>query len=351
MAGEEKMKKGILLSNLGSPSAPTPEALKVYLDQFLMDPYVIDLPYVLRSLLVRGIILRTRPKKSAHAYEIVWTPEGAPLVVTTNKLTQKVQKALGADYSVKFAMRYGEPSFQNVFDEFKSEGISEVSLLPLYPQWAYASTGSTEAHIKELNHSVKIDKQLDPFADDPDFIQLWLKRFVDSQIPKDSLKTHYLFSFHGIPERHIKKRTPDCGTCRFDKSCCLAASAPKFCYRSLCEKTALGITRAMGLQESDYTVTFQSRLGLDPWLKPYTDKVIVELPKQGVERLVMFSPAFTADCLETIEELGVRAKEDFLESGGKEFTLVPCLNDGDDWASLLAQWVREEKYFAKPNWL
>jgi ferrochelatase len=345
------MKKGILLSNLGSPSAPNPEALKVYLDQFLMDRYVIDLPYPLRALLVRGIILRTRPKKSAHAYEVIWTPEGAPLVVTTRSLTQKVQKYLGPEYSVKFAMRYGQPSFQNILDEFKSEGIEDVALLPLYPQWAYASTGSTEAHIKELNHSVKIRKQLDPYPDDSDFINLWFKRFEECKIPNDSLKTHYLFSFHGIPERHIKKRTPDCGTCRFDKSCCLAPSAPKFCYRSQCEKTALAIARAMGLRENQYTVTFQSRLGLDPWLKPYTDKVVVELPKQGVERLVMFSPAFTADCLETIEELGVRAKEDFQEAGGKEFALVPSLNAGDDWAALLAQWVREEKYFAKPNWL
>lgn len=345
------MKKGILLSNLGSPSAPNPEALKVYLDQFLMDRYVIDLPYPLRALLVRGIILRTRPKKSAHAYEVIWTPEGAPLVVTTRSLTQKVQKYLGPEYSVKFAMRYGQPSFQNILDEFKSEGIEDVALLPLYPQWAYASTGSTEAHIKELNHSVKIRKQLEPYPDDSDFINLWFKRFEECKIPNDSLKTHYLFSFHGIPERHIKKRTPDCGTCRFDKSCCLAPSAPKFCYRSQCEKTALAIARTMGLRENQYTVTFQSRLGLDPWLKPYTDKVVVELPKQGVERLVMFSPAFTADCLETIEELGVRAKEDFQEAGGKEFALVPSLNAGDDWAALLAQWVREEKYFAKPNWL
>jgi ferrochelatase len=351
MAGAKKMKKGILLSNLGSPSAPTPEALKVYLDQFLMDRYVIDLPYPLRALLVRGIIMRTRPKKSAHAYEVIWTPEGAPLVVTTDKLTQKVQQALGSEYSVKFAMRYGQPSFQDVLNEFKNEGISEVSLLPLYPQWAYASTGSTEAHIKELNHSVKISKQLDPYPDDSDFIGLWLKRFQECKIPNDSLKTHYVFSFHGIPERHIKKRTASCETCRFDKSCCLAATAPKFCYRSQCEKTALAIARSMGLSESQYTVTFQSRLGLDPWLKPYTDKVIVELPKQGVERLVMFSPAFTADCLETIEELGVRAKEDFEEAGGKEFTLVPSLNEGDDWAALLAQWVREDKHFAKPNWL
>ena len=346
-----KSKKGIILSNLGSPSAPTPEALKVYLDQFLMDPYVIDLPFWLRAIVVRGIILRTRPKKSAEAYEVIWTDEGSPLVSTTHKLTQKIQDILGDDYSVKFAMRYGDPSFKQVIQAFAKEKVEDIRVLPLYPQWALASTASTLAHIqsKALRNQtpshLQIKKILKNFFDVPEFVQLWKSNFMAANFTThDKLTTHYLFSFHGIPERHIKK-TPGCNNCRFSDDCCLAPDAPPLCYRSNCVKTAQAVANAIGLKPKEFTVSFQSRLGVDKWLQPPTDKVLEELPKNGVERLIVFSPSFTADCLETIEELGIRGRESFLGAGGKDFHLVPSLNSGDGWAALLAKWIKTEELF------
>ncbi len=340
-------KTGILISNLGSPDAPTPEAVKKYLDQFLMDPYVIDLPYLLRAFVVRGLILRKRSVKSAEAYSTVWTEEGSPLVVYTRNLTQKVQEALGDSYSVKFAMRYANPSFQDVLSEFKNEGIDNVLLLPLYPQWALASSASTEAHVRELNHPCRVKAVLKPFYDQNDFIELFAQRTreVQATFKDPTLKTHYLLSFHGIPERHIRK-SPGCSKCPIDADCCFKPDAPEFCYRAHCRRTARALAAKLGLKDDEYSVSFQSRLGVDQWLLPFTDVVLKELPPKGVERLVMLSPAFTADCLETIEELGERGMEDFMHAGGKDFHLVPSLNDRDDWAEVLARWVKEPTRFA-----
>ncbi|MEZ4816090.1 MAG: ferrochelatase [Bdellovibrionota bacterium] len=340
------VKTGVLISNLGSPDAPTPEALRSYLDQFLMDPFVIDLPYLLRAFVVRGLILRKRAAASAKAYEIIWTPEGSPLVVNTKNLTRKVQAALGADYSVKFAMRYANPSFKNVLDEFLAEGIQEVLLLPLYPQWALASSASTDAHVRDLKHPCRVKAVLKPFYAHNDFIELFATRVKETQekFSNSKLKTHYLFSFHGIPERHIRK-SPGCSKCPIDSECCLKESAPEFCYRSHCTHTTHSLAATLGLKTEEYSMSFQSRLGVDQWLLPFTDVVLKELPKKGVERLVMLSPAFTSDCLETIEELGERGQHDFIEAGGKEFHLVSSLNDRDDWADVLAKWVKTPQCF------
>lgn len=344
---ENMAKKGILISNLGSPDAPTPEALKTYLDQFLMDPYVIDLPYLIRAFVVRGLILKKRSVKSAEAYSTIWTKEGSPLVVYTRNLTEKVQKILGDSYSVKFAMRYANPSFKNVFDEFSKEGVEEVLLLPLYPQWALASTASTEAHVRELKHKCRVKASLKAFYDQPEFVSLIADRVkeIQKQFSGSALKTHYLFSYHGIPERHIRK-SPGCAKCPIDSECCLKPDAPEFCYRSHSTRTTQAVAKSLGLKPDEYSMSFQSRLGVDQWLLPFTDVVIKELPSKGVERMVMLSPAFTADCLETIEELGDRAKHDFIEAGGKEFHLVPSLNDRDDWAQTLANWVKDPAKFS-----
>lgn len=267
-------------------------------------------------------------------------------MVYTRNLTQKVQRILGSDYSVKFAMRYANPSFKNVLDEFSREGINDVLLLPLYPQWALASTASTEAHVRELNHPCRVKAELKPFYDEPDFVKLFASRVLDTKkdFSENSYKTHYLFSFHGIPERHIKK-SPGCSKCPIDAHCCLKPDAPEFCYKSHCTRTAHAVAKELGLKSDEFTMSFQSRLGVDQWLRPFTDVVVQELPTKGVERMVMLSPAFTADCLETIEELGDRAKEDFTHAGGKEFHLVPSLNDKDDWAEVLAKWVKDPTKF------
>ncbi len=342
-----KKKKGILLSNLGSPDSTDREDVKKYLDQFLMDPYVIDLPYPLRAIIVKGIILRTRPAKSAEAYKIIWTPEGSPLIVFTRNLTHKVQEILGPDYSVKFAMRYGNPSFKDTLDEFLKEGVSEVALLPLYPHWALASIGSTLAHVKELNHECKVKDVLNPFHSDDAFIELFYQRTleaIENNKGSGEFAPHYVFSFHGIPERHIKK-SPGCAGCPIDEHCCLKPDAPKFCYRSHCYRTAHLIAKKLNLKPDEFTICFQSRLGLDKWLQPPTDVILQELPKKGVKRMVVLSPAFTADCLETIEELGERGREDFEAAGGKEYVLVPSLNDRDDWAQVLAKWVKSPEHF------
>ena len=340
-------KRGILITNLGSPEAPTTEAVRIYLNEFLMDKYVIDIPYLLRALLIKGIVLRTRPQKSAEAYKLIWTKEGSPLITATKNLTHKVQAILGSEYSVKFGMRYGNPSLKSVLDEFKKEGISKVQLLPLYPQWALASTASTLAHIKKIKLEDSIQSVLKAFYYREDFIDLWVSRYkkllIEKNIQDKKLKTKIVFSFHGIPERHIKK-SPESQGCQMSALCCRSRNSP-YCYRSHSQKTADAIAKKLGLSEDDYIVTFQSRLGPDQWLRPFTDVVLKELPTQGVERCILFSPAFTADCLETLEELDERGKEDFIHAGGKEFFLVPSLNDADDWAQVLAQWVNENNLF------
>ena len=349
-------KKGILISNLGSPDEPTTESVRKYLDQFLMDPYVIDLPYLLRALLIKGIVLRTRPAKSAAAYATIWTEKGSPLVVYTKELTEKLQKILGDQYSVKFAMRYGNPSFEGVFQEFEAEGIREVDLLPLYPQWALASNASTLAHIDDLKYRPRVKRILKSFYDNKDFIDLFAARFqqVLSKIENlSSLKTCYVFSYHGLPERHIHKavqKTDKQNHCSSEKcvmsaECCRAPTASPYCYRSHCQRTTDAHIKKLDLKEEESFICFQSRLGPDKWLQPPTDDLLKKLPSLGFERCILFSSAFTADCLETLEELAERGMEDFKHAGGKDFHLVPSLNAEDDWAQALSRWVKDDSLF------
>lgn len=333
--------KGVLLINLGSPDSPSKKDVKNYLGEFLMDERVIDMPYLLRSLLVKGIILNTRPKKSAQAYQKVWTSEGSPLIVYTYKLLSKIQDQV--NLPIEVGMRYGNPSIQAGMDKLYKQGVKDILVIPLYPQYAMATTETVvvkseevkNAHYKDVTFTI-----IPPFYNHPDYIR------VLSNSIKDGLNgfkyDHLLFSYHGIPERHIYKTDPTKSHCKIDGSCCNKTSAAhETCYRHQCFETTKLVAKTLGLKEKTYSDSFQSRLGRDPWLQPYTAEQFENFPKDRIKNLAVVTPAFVADCLETIEEIGMEGKEDFLDHGGAEFKTIPCLNDNDEWAEVLAKWINE----------
>lgn len=333
--------KGVLLVNLGSPESPTPKDVKPYLDEFLMDKYVIDVPYLLRALLVRGIILQTRPKKSAAAYAKVWTDEGSPLVVISKRMHEKVKPQV--DVPVSLAMRYGNPSILSGLQELHDKGVTEVLLFPLYPQHAMASTTTILVLAEELRkkHFPEMKFTIVPaFYNKPDYI----KNLADS-IQK-SLETfeydHLLFSYHGIPERHVRKTDVTKSHCTIDGSCCNTPSpAHEFCYRHQCYETTKQVVKLLGISEDKYSQTFQSRLAGDKWLTPYTDVEVNKMPEKGIKNLVVVTPAFVSDCLETLEEIAMEANHQFKANGGENFLAIPCLNDSDEWCATVSNWIND----------
>jgi len=334
------MNKGVLLVNLGSPDSTDPKDVKKYLDEFLMDPRVIDVPFLLRAFLVRGIILNTRPKKSAEAYSKIWWDEGSPLIVISERLKEKVQKDL--NIPVALAMRYGSMSLQKGIQELKDKGVNSILVIPLYPQFAMATTETITAKIEELQKMYFPDITIESFPaffNKKEYIKVLaksIKEHIDS-IDYD----HLLFSYHGVPERHIRKSDITKSHCKIDGSCCATPSkAHTFCYRHQCLDTTKSIAELLQLKEGTYSSSFQSRLGFDPWLQPYTDRTIERLGKKGIKKLAIVTPAFVSDCLETLEEIAMEGEEIFKEVGGEEFTVIPCLNDRDDWASLLSDWIK-----------
>lgn len=332
--------KGALLVNLGSPKSTQLEDIKSYLDEFLMDGRVIDYPYWLRNLVVRGIILKTRPPKTQANYKRIWD-NGSPLIVYTENLCHKVSQNVA--FPIEMAMRYGEPSLKNGLRNLSDKGVNEVLIIPLFPQFAMATIESATARIDELAKeyfpSIKTTV-LPPFYNQPEYIEVMAKN-IKRQL-KEIEYDHLLFSYHGVPERHIRKSDITNGHCKMDGQCCQTPSeAHKYCYRHQCLETTRLITQKLNLKKETYSHSFQSRLGLIPWLKPYTAKHIPDLAKNGIEKLAIVSPAFVADCIETIDELGREAKELFIENGGKEFHLISCLNDRQDWANVLSKWMDE----------
>ena len=343
LAGANKLTKmkGVLLVNLGSPDSPTAKDVKPYLDQFLMDKYVIDYPYLLRALLVRGIILRTRPEASAEAYSKIWWEEGSPLIVLSKRMHEKVKPL--TDLPVSLAMRYGKPSIETGLQELADKGVTEVLLFPLYPQYAMASTLTILALAEEIRKK-KFPQMtftdVPAFYNKPDYITALANSI------KQGLEgfeyDHLLFSYHGIPERHIHKTDVTKGHCRIDSTCCVTPSAAhKFCYRHQCYETTRLVVEALGIPEDKYSLTFQSRLAGQKWLEPYTDVEVNKMPEQGIKNLAVVTPAFVSDCLETLEEIAMRANEDFKEHGGQNFLAIPCLNDGDEWVGVVANWINE----------
>jgi ferrochelatase len=329
---------GLLLINLGTPDEPTSSAVRRYLREFLSDPRVLDINAVGRAALLNLVILPTRPSKSAEAYQKIWTDRGSPLLFHSQDLADKVRERLDSDWRVELAMRYGSPSIGDALERFRVAGITRLVVFPLFPQYAASSTGSAlevvYKHVAESWNTPYLTV-VPPYYDDPLFIDAFAavgRPVVDNQKPD-----HVLMSFHGLPERHMHKSDHTGSHClRSDDCCAQMSSANSECYRAQCFATARALAAKLGLEDGKWEVTFQSRLGRTPWIKPYTDEVLLELPKRGIKKLAVFCPAFVADCLETLEEIGMRAVEDFKKAGGEELTLVPSLNSSDAWADAVA---------------
>ena len=334
-------KKGILLVNLGSPDSPSVPDVRRYLAEFLMDKYVIDVPWLLRALIVYGTILPFRPKDTAHAYQQVWTKEGSPLVTTS----KEVQVLLQAQVSepVELGMRYGNPSILSAVKKLvkDSTDLKEIVLAPLYPHYAMSSFETVVERTKWAIQKVKptlLLRVVSPFYEHPAYLQALVESIADYRSQYD----HLLISYHGLPERHLKKSDPTGCHCLASDACCQTPSkAHETCYKAQTLKTAELLTAQLGLTQKDYSIAFQSRLGRDPWIKPYTDEVIVELAQKGVKRLLVICPAFVSDCLETLEEIGMRGRESFIQAGGEDLVLIPCLNTHPKWISALKDILEE----------
>lgn len=333
------MSKGILLVNLGSPDSTAVGDVRKYLREFLMDGRVLDAPWPIRFCIVHFTILPSRPKESAHAYEKIWTPEGSPLVVTSRKVQKKLQARF--DVPVELAMRYQNPSIESAIGKLRGAGVDDLLLIPLFPHYAMSSYESAVVRVQEVTAKnapqMKITVQ-PPYFDATDYIEALVAS------AQDTLQTgydHLLFSFHGIPERHLRKSDTTGCHCLVNSNCCEVSSpAHATCYRAQCFKTVAAFVAKANVPKGKYSVSFQSRLGRDPWLKPYTDFELAEFPKRGVKRLLVICPAFVSDCLETIEEIGMRGRETFLEAGGKEFAQIPCMNEHPLWTHALEKMGR-----------
>ncbi|WP_339419561.1 MULTISPECIES: ferrochelatase [unclassified Pseudomonas] len=325
----------LLLVNLGSPKSTSVADVRSYLNQFLMDPYVIDLPWPVRRLLV-SLILIKRPEQSAHAYASIWWDEGSPLVVLSRRLQQQMTTQW-TQGPVELAMRYGEPSIETVLTRLAAQGIRKVTLAPLYPQFADSTVTTVIEEAKRVVRDKQLDVQfsiLQPFYDQPEYLDA-LAASVRSYVEQDY--DHLLLSFHGLPERHLTKLDPTGQHCFKDADCCKNASAEvlQTCYRAQCFSVARDFAERLGLPEGKWSVAFQSRLGRAKWIEPYTEARLEALAQQGVKKLLVMCPAFVADCIETLEEIGDRGLEQFREAGGEELVLVPCLNDDPQWAKAL----------------
>lgn len=332
------MSKGVLLVNLGSPDSPSVGDVRRYLNEFLMDGRVIDVPWLLRQLIV-GMILINRPRQSAHAYEAIWTPDGSPLVETSEYVQAELQKRVSVP--VELAMRYQNPSIESAVQKLANTGVTQLLLIPLFPHYAMSSYETAVERVKELleQHAPQISLEVQPpYYDAPDYIAA-LVASAENHLKKDY--DHLLFSFHGIPERHVRKSDPTGRHCLTVPNCCEVASpAHATCYRAQCFKTVRAFVEKAGVPAGKFSVSFQSRLGRDPWLKPYTDFELPRLAKEGKKKLLVICPAFVSDCLETIEEIGMRGRETFLQAGGKEFAQIPCMNEHPLWIAALEKMVK-----------
>jgi ferrochelatase len=335
-------KSAVLIANLGSPDSTSIPDVRRYLREFLGDERVIDAPAPIRFLLLEGIILPTRPKKTAHAYSQVWTSEGSPLIATSNSVGRKLSKVLGEGVPVKTVMRYGNPSIPSVIAELVAEGVTDVLLFPQYPHYAMASWETLVVRIFEEAQKNAPNLKLtcvQPFFGDADYIEM-LYKVSESALaaPYD----HVLFSYHGIPERHLRKADSSKAHCTIVKDCCTTCSpAHATCYKAQCLRTTAEFAKRAGLDPSKYSVSYQSRLAGEPWLQPFTDFELERLPKEGKKRILVLCPSFLADCLETLEEIAMAGKETFLEAGGEQFEKIACPNDHPAYIDFLANRVQK----------
>lgn len=332
---------GLLLINLGTPDAPTPEAVGRYLREFLMDGFVIDTPATLRWFLVNVAIVPRRKYQSAAAYQKVQLPDGSPLLVYTRALADKVAVELGDEFLVEFAMRYGNPSIRSALAHLSRQAVDRIFVMPLYPQYAESSFETAVVEAKRCASELGCGERLvfmPPFYDRPEFIDSFAERI--SQSLTAHRWEHLVFSFHGLPERHVTKLHPQ--NCLRTANCCDAiCEANQNCYRAQSFATARAIARQLGMNEESYTVSFQSRLGRAKWISPPTEEILQELARRGKQRIAVACPSFVADCLETVEEIAIRGRQTFIAAGGTDLQLVPSLNDEPVWVRAVARMVRE----------
>jgi len=332
------MTKGVLLVNLGSPDSPTVPDVRRYLREFLMDGRVLDVNWFARFCIVHFAILPSRPRQSAHAYQAVWTPQGSPLIVTSRNVQAKLQPQV--DVPVELGMRYKSPSIPQAVGRLAEKGVNEVLLIPLFPHYAMSSFETAVERVKEVAAAIAPQMRIDvqpPYYDQPDYIAA----LVGSAEPFLAQGyDHLLFSFHGVPERQIRKSDPTGAHCLSVANCCDSPSpAHATCYRAQCFRTVAAFVSKARVPTGKFSVSFQSRLGGDPWLKPYTDFELPKLAGQGMKKLLVICPAFVSDCLETLEEIGIRGRAIFLNAGGKQFTLIPCMNEHPLWLGALKKWI------------
>ncbi len=333
---------GVLLINIGTPDEPTPEALGRYLRQFLMDEYVLDLPFIKRWFLVNRIIVPRRKHYIAEHYQKIQMEEGSPLLVYTQRFAQRLAGELSTDYVVEIGMRYGNPSIPAALANLKSAGVDRIVVVPLYPQYTQSSFETaiveTKKHATKLGVADKL-KFIDPFYADSGFIG------ASAQVVREHFETHeadhLLFSYHSVPVRHIKKIDAN-DYCRVNEGCCATVeTANQNCYRAQCHATSRAIAANLDLKPDEFTTCFQSQFGKDEWIGPAFENLLVELPKRGIKRIAVACPSFVADCLETLEEIGIRGREEFQEAGGEELSLIPCVNSHPLWIAAAANLIRK----------
>lgn len=332
--------QGLLLVNLGSPASTSVADVKSYLNQFLMDPYVVDLPWPMRRLLV-SLILSRRPAESAQSYKQIWWEQGSPLIVLGERLRDLVREHWQGP--VELGMRYAQPSIEKALLALVAQGASSVVLAPLYPQFADSTTTTAIEETRRVikKHQLSLELKILPafYAHDS-----YLDALLASAKPSlEQDFDHLLISFHGLPERHLHKTDPTGKHCLANADCCQQASQQVLdsCYRAQCMRSAELFAQRAGLSKDQWSVAFQSRLGRAKWIEPYTEETLDELAKRGVKKLLVMSPAFVADCVETLEELAIRGREQFLAAGGQSLELVPCLNDHPQWAKALSELCAE----------
>lgn len=333
---------GVLLIQLGTPRSPAVGDVRSYLREFLGDPRVLDMPAPVRTLLLNAVILPFRPRRSAHAYRQIWTEAGSPLTLHTEALAAEVASRLGDGYRVSVGMRYQEPSLERAVDQLVAEGCTRLVVLPLFPQYSSAATGSAlEAAKSETGRRWNVPEvsTIGWFYDDEGF-QLALTATAREHLTEFG-PDHVVFSYHGLPESQIRRGDPTGSWCLANEACCAAITpANRYCYRAQSFATTRAVATRLGLDAAAHSTTFQSRLAGQKWIEPYTDVLLTELAASGVRRLAILTPSFTADCLETLEEIGIRGREQWRSLGGEDFLLVPCLNASPAWAEAVAGMVR-----------
>jgi ferrochelatase len=331
---------GVLLVNLGSPDSPAVGDVRRYLREFLMDPRVLDVPWPIRFCIVHCAILPRRPRQSAEAYRKIWRAEGSPLIVISRNVQAQLQRRISAP--VALAMRYQNPSIPSAIERLAAQGVSETLVIPLFPHYAMSSWESAVERVRQVvvkRAPRMVLKVVEPYYADPYYVAALV---ASAEEYLRAGYEHLLFSFHGVPERHLQMTDPTGRHCLQVRDCCnLASPAHRTCYRAQCYQTVTAFVKAAGIPETKYSVAFQSRLGKGLWLRPCTDLEIQRLAEQGKQRLLVICPAFVSDCLETLEEIGRRGRETFRRAGGRELTLIPCLNEHPRWLAALAEMVRQ----------